>query len=56
MDALVEESKLTEACGKSVVTIDGGLGEDLRIRVEGDDGSGIRGLSNYLHGAEGLTL
>ena len=55
-NALVEERKLTQAGRQGLVFVDGALGEYLRVRMEGDDGSGVIAVSDNLHRGEWLAL
>ena len=56
-DALVEVSQFAETVGQGFVVVDTvGGGEDLRIRVEGDDGSRIGGFPHDLDVVERLAL
>ena len=56
VDALVQEGQLAQAGGQGFVAVDRGLGENGRIRVEGDGRAGVGGLPHDFHGSEGLAL
>ena len=50
LETLVQEGQFAQAVGQDVVLVFGGVGEDLRIGLEGDDRTAVGALADDLDG------